>query len=170
MFLPRSKVRSWRWHRLTGKFPRVALESFRPQMPIEPALAESSVLLGIADTKLAAALSEAFEPRAFTLNFSRTSTRRESSLRKIARRWRYFEHDPPRIDGMETCRAIRQQDNDHEHQLPVVMVASQEDSGVRRRGGRHGLADQALYRRLRTNQDTRVGVANSMSMDAGGLF
>ncbi len=38
-----------------------------------------------------------------------------------------LEHDPPRIDGMETCRAIRQQDNDHEHQLPVVMVASQED-------------------------------------------
>jgi len=27
---------------------------------------------------------------------------------------------------METCRAIRQQDNDHKHQLPVVMIASQE--------------------------------------------
>jgi len=42
-------------------------------------------------------------------------------------------------------------------------------SGARRRDGRHGLADQAFYRRLRTNQDTRVGVANSMSMDAGRL-
>jgi CheY-like chemotaxis protein len=38
-----------------------------------------------------------------------------------------LEHDPPRIDGMETCCAIRQQDNDHDHQLPVVMIASQED-------------------------------------------
>ena len=38
-----------------------------------------------------------------------------------------FEHDPPRIDGMETCRAIRQQENDREHELPVVMVAAQED-------------------------------------------
>ena len=37
-----------------------------------------------------------------------------------------LEHDPPRIDGMETCRAIRQQGNGHDHQLPVVMVASQE--------------------------------------------
>jgi DNA-binding response OmpR family regulator len=38
-----------------------------------------------------------------------------------------LEHDPPRIDGMATCRAIRQQCNGHEHQLPVVMVAAQED-------------------------------------------
>jgi hypothetical protein len=38
---------------------------------------------------------------------------------------------------------------------------SQTFSG-RRFGGRHGLADQALYRRLRTNQNTRVGVASSM--------
>src|SRR5260370_39044191 len=38
-----------------------------------------------------------------------------------------LEHDPPRIDGMEVCRAIRQQETDREHQLPVVMVAAQED-------------------------------------------
>jgi CheY-like chemotaxis protein len=41
-----------------------------------------------------------------------------------------FEHDPPRINGMEMCRAIRQQENDREHQLPVVMVAAQEDLDI----------------------------------------
>jgi CheY-like chemotaxis protein len=39
---------------------------------------------------------------------------------------------------METCRAIRQQDNDHEHQLPVVMIASQE---VQAPGAAAGVTD-----------------------------
>jgi DNA-binding response OmpR family regulator len=38
-----------------------------------------------------------------------------------------LQHDPPHIDGMATCRAIRQQGNGHEHRLPVVVVAGQED-------------------------------------------
>jgi DNA-binding response OmpR family regulator len=38
-----------------------------------------------------------------------------------------LEHDPPYIDGMEMCRAIRAQENDHQHQLPVVVVAAEEN-------------------------------------------
>ena len=38
-----------------------------------------------------------------------------------------LEHDPPRINGMDMCRAIRRQANDDQHRLPVVMVAEQED-------------------------------------------
>ena len=38
-----------------------------------------------------------------------------------------LEHDPPRINGMDMCRAICRQANDDEHRLPVVMVAEQED-------------------------------------------
>ena len=53
--------------------------------------------------------------------------RRESSSRKIDRRWRYSSTIMPRIDGMDTCRAIRQQENDGEHRLPVVIVAGRED-------------------------------------------
>jgi phosphoribosyl 1,2-cyclic phosphodiesterase/DNA-binding response OmpR family regulator len=100
---------------------------FQAHTPIEPALAESSVLLGIADTKMAAALSEII--RAEGLHVEPFSDLDEA--RKLVTKDRpslaILEHDPPRIDGMETCRAIRQQDDDCEHQLPVVMVASQED-------------------------------------------
>ena len=42
------------------------------QMPIELALANSSVLLGIADTKMATAFSKDIQAEAFMLNFSRT--------------------------------------------------------------------------------------------------
>jgi DNA-binding response OmpR family regulator len=49
-----------------------------------------------------------------------------------------LEHDPPRIDGMEMCRAIRQQENDREHQVPVVMVAAQENQA---RGAEAGVTD-----------------------------
>jgi DNA-binding response OmpR family regulator len=38
-----------------------------------------------------------------------------------------LEHDPPSVDGLDTCRAIRQQDNDPEHSIPVVIVASEQD-------------------------------------------
>src|SRR5262249_22400413 len=41
-----------------------------------------------------------------------------------------LEHDPPYIDGMEMCRAIREQENDYEYQLPVIMVATQEDQAT----------------------------------------
>jgi CheY-like chemotaxis protein len=39
---------------------------------------------------------------------------------------------------MEMCRAIRQQENDREHQVPVVMVAAQENQA---RGAEAGVTD-----------------------------
>ena len=73
-----------------------------------------------------------------------------------------LEHDPPRINGLETCprdlpagqrsRAFTTGGHRYFRARP----------GARRLGGRHGLADQAVYRRVRTNQGTRVGIANSM--------
>jgi CheY-like chemotaxis protein len=38
-----------------------------------------------------------------------------------------LEHNPPRINGMDTCREIRRQTKDDEHRLPLLMVAEQED-------------------------------------------
>ena len=96
-------------------------------MPIELALANSSVLLGIADTKMATAFSEAIQAEGIHVEFFSDMDEARKLIAKDRPSLAILEHDPPRIDGMETCRAIRQQDNDHEHQLPVVMVASQED-------------------------------------------
>jgi len=100
---------------------------FQAQTPIEPALAESSVLLGIVDTKMAAALSEVIRAEGIHVEFFSDLDEARKLVAKDRPLLAILEHDPPRIDGMETCRAIRQQDNDYEHQLPVVMVASQED-------------------------------------------
>ena len=95
-------------------------------MPIEPALAESSVLLGIVDTKLAAVFSKVIRTEGIHVEFFSDLDEARKLIAKDRPSLAILEHDPPRIDG-KTCRAIRQQDNDHEHQLPVVMVASQED-------------------------------------------
>ena len=47
-----------------------------------------------------------------------------------------LEHNPPRIDGIELCRAIRRQAP--EHQLPVLIVADREDQDA---GAMAGVSD-----------------------------
>jgi ribonuclease BN (tRNA processing enzyme)/DNA-binding response OmpR family regulator len=100
---------------------------FQAQTPIEPALAESSVLLGIVDAKMAAAFSKVIRAEGIHVEFFSDLDEARKLIAKDRPSLAILEHDPPRIDGMETCRAIRQQENDHEQQLPVIMVASQED-------------------------------------------
>ena len=73
-----------------GKSPTRRAREFQAQMPIEPALAESSVLLGIVDTKMAAAFSKVIRTEGIHVEFFSAWMRHESSLRKIARRWRYL--------------------------------------------------------------------------------
>jgi DNA-binding response OmpR family regulator len=108
------------------------------QMPIEPALADSSVLLGIADPTMAAAFSKVIRAEGIHVEFFSDIDEARKLIAKDRPSLAILEHDPPRVDGMETCRAIRQQDNDHEHQLPVVVIASQEDQT---RGAAAGVTD-----------------------------
>ena len=107
--------------------PTRLAEGFQAEMPIKPALAEWSVLLGIGDTKMAAALSEAVRAEGIHAKFFSDVDEVRTLIAKDRPSLAIFEHDPPRIDGMEMCRAIRQQESDREHQLPVVMVAALED-------------------------------------------
>jgi CheY-like chemotaxis protein len=99
-------------------------------MPIEPPLAEWSVLLGIADTKLAAALCETIRAEGVDTKFFSNMDEARTLIAKYRPSLAIVEHDPPRIDGMEMCRAIREQENDREHQLPVIMVAAQENQAA----------------------------------------
>jgi DNA-binding response OmpR family regulator len=92
------------------------------------------VLLGVKDTRTSAALSEAIRAEGIRAKFFSNI---DEALTLIANGRRpslaILEHDPPRINGMDMCRAIRLAANDDEHRLPVVMVAGQEDqdsSGV----------------------------------------
>jgi DNA-binding response OmpR family regulator len=111
---------------------------FRAEMPIEPALAEWSVLLGVADTKMTAALSKIIRAEGIRAKFFSNMDEARTLIAKDRPSLAILEHDPPRIDGMEMCRAIRQQENDREHQLPVVMVAAQENQT---RGAEAGVTD-----------------------------
>jgi DNA-binding response OmpR family regulator len=107
-------------------------------MAIAPALAEWSVLLGIADTKMAAALSKTIRAEGIHAKFFSNMDEARTLIAKDRPSLVILEHDPPRIDGMGTCRAIRQQESDREHQLPVVVVAAQEDQA---RGAAAGVTD-----------------------------
>jgi ribonuclease BN (tRNA processing enzyme)/CheY-like chemotaxis protein len=111
---------------------------FQAEMPIEPALAEWSVLLGVADTKMTAALSKIIRAEGIRAKFFSNMDEARTLIAKDRPSLAILEHDPPRIDGMEMCRAIRQQENDREHQLPVVMVAAQENQ---ERGAEAGVTD-----------------------------
>jgi phosphoribosyl 1,2-cyclic phosphodiesterase/CheY-like chemotaxis protein len=114
------------------KGPARRAGEFQAEMPIEPALANWSVLLGIGDAKMAAALSEAVRAEGICAKFFSDMDEARTLIAKDRPSLVIFEHDPPRINGMEMCHAIRQQENDRDYQLPVVMVAAQEDpdSGV----------------------------------------
>jgi phosphoribosyl 1,2-cyclic phosphodiesterase/DNA-binding response OmpR family regulator len=111
---------------------------FQAEMPIEPALAEWSVLFGVADTKTAAALSKTIRAEGIHAKFFSNMDEARTLIAKYRPSLAIVEHDPPRIDGMDMCRAIRQQEGDREHQLPVVVVAAQEDQA---RGAAAGVTD-----------------------------
>jgi ribonuclease BN (tRNA processing enzyme)/DNA-binding response OmpR family regulator len=98
---------------------------FRAETPIEPTLAQRSVLLGVADTRTSAALSEAVRAEGICAKFFSNIDEARTLIAKDRPSLAILEHDPPRINGMDICRAIRRQAD--EHRVPVVMVAGEED-------------------------------------------
>jgi phosphoribosyl 1,2-cyclic phosphodiesterase/DNA-binding response OmpR family regulator len=108
---------------------------FQAMTPIEPALAERSVLLGIADPSMAAALSEAIHAEGIRATFFSGIDEARDLIAKDRPSLAILEHDIARIDGMNTCRAIRQMEGD---QPPVVMVVAQEDPAA---GAAAGVTD-----------------------------
>jgi DNA-binding response OmpR family regulator len=106
--------------------------------PIEPTLAEGSVLLGIADTKLAATLSETIQAEGIRTKFFSNMDEARMLIAKYRPSLAILEHDPPRSDGMQICRAIREHENDREHQLPVVMITTHENRAA---GAAAGVTD-----------------------------
>jgi PleD family two-component response regulator len=100
---------------------------FRAETRIEPALAECSVLLGMADARMAAALAQVVRDEGMRVSSFSDAQEAQNLIAKDRPGLAILEHDPPGIDGMSTCRAIRAHEIDHKYQVPVVMVASQED-------------------------------------------
>jgi phosphoribosyl 1,2-cyclic phosphodiesterase/CheY-like chemotaxis protein len=107
--------------------PERSTAQFPATTSIEPALAERSVLLGVADPSMAAVLSEAVRAEGIRSNFISVVDEARNLIDKDRPSLVILEHDRARVDGMATCRAIRQITD---HETPVVMVAAQEDSGA----------------------------------------
>ena len=108
-------------------FRALALESFRPRCPSSRRWPSGPCFSVSPTQQLAATLSEAVRAEGIHAKFFSDIDEARTLIAKDRPSLAILEHDPPRIDGMEMCRAIRQQENDREHQLPVVMVAAQED-------------------------------------------
>ena len=122
----------------TSKGSVRCVEGVPAEIPIEPTPAKQSVLLGVADTTTSAALSEAIQAEGVRAKFFSNIDDARTLIAKDCPSLTILEHDPPRIDGMDMCRAIRRRMNDDEYQLPVVMVAAQEDQDA---GAAAGVTD-----------------------------
>jgi phosphoribosyl 1,2-cyclic phosphodiesterase/DNA-binding response OmpR family regulator len=100
---------------------------FEAKTLIEPALVDRFVLLSVIDPNISAALSEAIRAEGIPVRFVSDG----DAARKLILRDRpslvMLEHDIPRVDGVETCRAIRREFGADEDKLPVVLVAARED-------------------------------------------
>ena len=111
----------------TSKGSARCVGEFPAEIPIEPTPAKQSVLLGVADTTTSTALSEAIQAEGIRAKFFSNIDEARTLIAKDCPSLTILEHNPPRIDGMDMCRAIRRRTNDNEYRLPVVMVAEQED-------------------------------------------
>src|SRR5262249_60884650 len=105
-----------------------SVAEFSAAAPIEPALAERSVLLGVADPSMAAVLSEAIRAEGIRINFFSAIDEALKLINKDRPSLVVLEHDKARGAGMANFRAIRKIKN---HEIPVVMVAAQENTGAR---------------------------------------
>ena len=98
--------------------------SFPATVSLTPALAKRSVLLGITKASTAEELSEVIRAEGLRPSFFSTIDEARNVIQKEHPSLVLLEHDRVRVDGMTTCRAIRQARND---ETPVVIVATQED-------------------------------------------
>ena len=125
-------------------------EELQAETTVEPVPIPRAVLLGVAGTATSAAVSEALQAENI---YSRSFLSIDHALTAIAKDrplLAIVEHDPPHIDGIGLCRAIRRQATDG-HQLIIVIVAGQEDQDAGAAAGVLGLADQAHHHCLCKN-------------------
>ena len=102
--------------RLTAQFPATA--------PMKSALAKRSILLGVADPDLAVELSEVIRAEGIRFDFFSAIDEARSLISTNRPSLVILEHNEAGVDGIATCRALRQIEDD---ETPVIMVAAQED-------------------------------------------
>ena len=103
------------------------IAEFQTRTLIEPALVGRSVLLGVMDPNIAAILSETIQAEGIPVKFVSDGDAARQLILKDPPSLVMLEHDIPRIDGLEICRAIRNELVADESKLPIVLVAARED-------------------------------------------
>ena len=88
------------------------------------------MLLGIADPNMTAVLSEAIRAEGIPAKFVSDGDAARELVLKDRPSLVMIEHDVPRIDGMEICRAIRRDLVANETKLPIIMVAAREEQAA----------------------------------------
>jgi phosphoribosyl 1,2-cyclic phosphodiesterase/CheY-like chemotaxis protein len=110
-----------------AKFSEHPTGEFQAEMRIEQAFVRRSVLLGIVDPKIIMALSEAVQAEGIPISFASDGDTARMLTLKDRPSLVMLEHDIPRIDGMEICRAIRRDLVADDIELPIIMVAARQD-------------------------------------------
>jgi len=105
--------------RPTPQFPAMA--------PVKPALAERSVLLGVADPNLVAMLSEIIRAEGMRFSLFTAIDEARNLINTDRPSLVILEHTKAVIDGIAACDEIRQIEDD---ETPVIVVAAQEDLEV----------------------------------------
>jgi DNA-binding response OmpR family regulator len=114
------------------------IAEFQARTLIEPALVGRSVLLGVIDPNIAAILSEVIRAEGIPVKFVSDGDAARQLILKDPPSLVMLEHDTPRIDGVEICRAIRSELVADESKLPIVLVAAREDPAA---GAAAGVTD-----------------------------
>ena len=105
---------------------------------VAPEPGERSVLLAVADAEASSTLSAALRAEGIRCD-AFSSAERARTLIARERPWlTVIEHDPPRIEGMDMCRAIRSRTGEGDPVLPILMVAGEPDQQA---GGAAGVTD-----------------------------
>jgi len=96
------------------------------EIPVEQKLASSVVLLTITNSRMSTAVSEALRAENIRARLLGNINDAAVSIAKHCPALALIEHDPPRIDGIALCRALRR--HAPEHELPVLLLADHEDA------------------------------------------
>jgi phosphoribosyl 1,2-cyclic phosphodiesterase/CheY-like chemotaxis protein len=104
------------------KARKQGVQVFRAMTPLEPALSERWVLLGIGDASIAATIVEAIRAEGIRAQFFSDVDEVQQFDGERGPSVVVLEHSKSRVDGLEICRAIRLLAGD---EVPVVMIATQ---------------------------------------------
>jgi phosphoribosyl 1,2-cyclic phosphodiesterase/CheY-like chemotaxis protein len=114
--------------------------TFQATTALDPQLAERSVLLNVADSSIAAVLSDAIRAEGIRVSFFSSVDDAKRLIEKDRPSLVIIEHDNER-DGMALCRRLRQIEGGAADQLPIVMVAAQDEPAA---GAAAGVTDWLL--------------------------